>query len=255
MFFCGVSTSFTMLLLKNCRRSIASSPAWHRAPALTVESCRLGWFSSQLTPFMSVNIPAPLLLLFFSAFTDSTQKDLLKLIGNLPVRYEGESQLGPHRRREVLSVQCSDHSSFVPRPHVQHPCAAVADGLVPLHSTHLLLEADVQHGHQGGQARRRPGEDLPARVAKLGLCRVYRKIRRAKLLVHPVDITFFVLLYSSQSRLWLVFCTRWLPSLRRLHRFLRKPQWRIKTRMSFWLLSTICRSTTVLHQTWSQQRV
>lgn len=156
--------------------------------------------------YVCFNITAALLLLFFSAFTDSTQKDLLKLIGNLPVRYEGESQ--PDRRREVLSIQCSDHSSFVPRPHVQHPCAAVADGLVPLHSTHLLLEADVQHGHQGGQARGRPREDLPARVAKLGLCRVYRKIRRAKLLVYPADITFIVLLCSSQSRLWLVFCTR-----------------------------------------------
>lgn len=36
------------------------------------------------------------ILLLLSAFTDSTQKDLLKLIGNLPVRYEGESQLGAH---------------------------------------------------------------------------------------------------------------------------------------------------------------
>lgn len=35
-----------------------------------------------------------------SAFTDSTQKDLLKLIGNLPVRYEGESQPGAHGGKE-----------------------------------------------------------------------------------------------------------------------------------------------------------
>lgn len=38
-----------------------------------------------------------LLLLSISAFTDSTQKDLLKLIGNLPVQYGGKSELWHQR--------------------------------------------------------------------------------------------------------------------------------------------------------------
>lgn len=43
------------------------------------------------------------LLLSDSAFTDRTQKDLLKLIGNIPVCYDGESQLGPHKEGEKFS--------------------------------------------------------------------------------------------------------------------------------------------------------
>lgn len=44
---------------------------------------------------------------------------------------------------------------------------------------------------------------------------------------------------------------RWLPSSRRILRSLQKTWWIIKTRMNFWLLSRICRSTTVLDETHS----
>lgn len=180
MFFLrALSTSSIMLLLKNCRRSIVSSPAWHRAPALTVESRRVGMILAAHPSLLCLLTSR--LLLSHSAFTDNTQKDLLKLTGNVPVRYEGESQLGVSpSRREVLSVQSSDHSVCVSRPLVQLPGAAVADGLVPLHATHLLPEADVQHGHQGGQARGRSRADLFASVEQLGLCRVNGKIYMAK---------------------------------------------------------------------------
>lgn len=43
-----------------------------------------------------------LLLLSISAYSDSTQKDLMKLIGNLPVQYEGESA-------KVLACHVWDH--------------------------------------------------------------------------------------------------------------------------------------------------
>lgn len=90
-----------------------------------------------------------------------------------------------NQKGEVLSVRSSDHSACVPRPLVQLPCAAVADGLVPLHATHLLPEADVQHGHQGGQACGRSRADLFARVEQLGLCRVYGKNVQGKEMSPP----------------------------------------------------------------------
>lgn len=75
------------------------------------------------------------------------------------------------REGEGVWVRCSDGGASVRRPLVQLPRAAVAVGLVPLHSTHLLPEADVQHGHQRGQARGRPRANLPAGLTQLGLCR------------------------------------------------------------------------------------
>lgn len=44
-------------------------------------------------------------LLLISAFTDSTQKDLVKLIGNLPVQYGGKSELW-HQRLSNCVIVC-----------------------------------------------------------------------------------------------------------------------------------------------------
>lgn len=47
-----------------------------------------------------------LLLLSISAYSDSTQKDLMKLIGNLPVQYEGESGLWYRRCTDGKFLAC-----------------------------------------------------------------------------------------------------------------------------------------------------
>lgn len=55
-------------------------------------------------PFVLTDVPRPwLFTLLISAFTDSTQKDLLKLIGNLPVQYEGRCEPW-HQRVSIETV-------------------------------------------------------------------------------------------------------------------------------------------------------
>lgn len=100
--FFAASTSFAMLPLRSCRRSIASSPRWCRAQAHTVSLPGNSARHFRTSPHIT-SAPSrlkQLLPLSFSAFTDSTQKDLLKLIGNLPVRYGGKSELGRQERRD-----------------------------------------------------------------------------------------------------------------------------------------------------------
>lgn len=84
-----------MLLLRSCRRFTEPILRWNFLQAHTVSVCFLG---------NKVHLSLPILTIFafvscwafpvaFSAFSDSTQKDLLKLIGNVPVKYEGKTDL------------------------------------------------------------------------------------------------------------------------------------------------------------------
>ncbi|CDQ59281.1 unnamed protein product [Oncorhynchus mykiss] len=75
-------------------------------------------------------------------FSDGTQKDLLKLIGNIPVKYEGHSYNLP------ILLWLMDSFPFTP--------------------PYLLAEAYHQHGHQGGEARGRQRTHLPPQPPQLG---------------------------------------------------------------------------------------
>lgn len=81
-------------------------------------------------------------LLSILAFTDSTQKDLVKLIGNLPVQYGGKSELWHQRLQLCYFVTCTDDSISIIRPLLQLPCSAVAAGLIPLHPSHMPSETN-----------------------------------------------------------------------------------------------------------------
>lgn len=93
-----ISTNSTMLPLRSCRRSTESSLTWYHRRAPTVS-----YFGGQIQFYLYGCIINLLLLLMISAFTDSTQKDLLKLIGNLAVQYEGRCELW-HQRLSMETI-------------------------------------------------------------------------------------------------------------------------------------------------------
>lgn len=69
---------------------------------------------------------------------------------------------------QTVLIVDADGLLLMCRPFVQFPNPPVADGLLPLHSTHLPAEAHPQHGHQGGPTRGCPRENLPAWATQLG---------------------------------------------------------------------------------------
>lgn len=81
-----------MLPSRSCRKSIASSPGWRRPQAHTV-SFFLGRHSPYIKPDSIYPSITDRIIVSIPAFTDSSQKDLLKLIGNLPVKYGGKCDL------------------------------------------------------------------------------------------------------------------------------------------------------------------
>lgn len=116
----------------------------------------------------------------FQAFTDSSQKDLLKVLANIPIRYRGEKQhvisytFKMAKEPVVILGGCTtfvfSFDLFL-RSLLQLAYPAVAVGFVSLHATYLLSSPHSQHGDQGGQACGRQGPNLPACTAQLGPCR------------------------------------------------------------------------------------
>lgn len=118
---------------------------------------------------------------YLKAFTDSSQKDLLKVLGNIPVRYQGEKQhqlinytFKMAQEAGVMLDGCTAfafNSDIFLRSVLQLTHPAVAVGFVPLHATYLLSSPHSQHADQGGQTCGCQGPNLPACTAQLGPCR------------------------------------------------------------------------------------
>lgn len=252
-FFCTVSTNFTMLLLRNCRRSIASSLGWCRAQAHTVESSRVRWhtglvvFTPQL-PCADWNL---LFSVSFSAFTDNTQKDLLKLIGNIPVCYEGEPVLGTTEGRNGSQFSVLMTASLFQGRSYNFPVLLWLMDSFPFTPPICLLRPTSNMViREGKHVDSRGRIFLPGLHGWDYVGFMETAVSRINKFVQSAWPFFLLsLLCYSQSRPWLLYWRRWLPSLRRILRFLQKLRWATKTRMNFWLSFPIWRLTMVLHQT------
>lgn len=137
-----ISINSATLPLRSCRRSIVSFRGWPLPQAHTV-GC--SWENTLASHFCwRLSFAGNwLLLLSIAAYSDSTQKDLMKLIGNLPVQYEGESGDVQTERSWHAMCETTMHwwwHLYLLRPLLQLPSPALAAGFLPLHSSHMPAE-------------------------------------------------------------------------------------------------------------------